>query len=426
MYFLSNLFQGIKKTLCALGLLSSSGIIIYGAVTVAGGTVLGWVAIGCGIACFIPSCFGVFESTKLLNDIKKEVENFKQQIKIFGDENEKFKLENETFKQNVESLEKTKQDIMQENTKLAVLADRQEQQAKNFDDLRQQYEVQVDKFKEQADTIDAQNKELLVENSALKETVRNIENLKEQLKTQNTSYQQSLERMKAHVDTIEQLKDQYLEQNDKFKSNIEDQKQQILQLTALSQDQQNQLLQLKHALDKSEEQAAALKTLVIQLRELYRNLALAGDAFKSFQETIGEDVSKLDTSAHNIESQVENMTNLMLKLNTKLLTSDFLRMDKNHDGRVTKDEFVEFMEDDQTYNVNDDPLDTNKDTNKSREVQIHDKIQQIPHSPASPITTRDITIEIPTESPETSQFASQSTSPETSSDTSDPLSNIDL
>lgn len=410
MYFLSKIFQGLKTTLCALGLLSSSAIIIYGAVTVSGGTILGWVAIGCGIACFIPSCFGVFESTKLLNDIRKEIENFKQQIKIFGEENEKFKLENAEFKQNVESLEKTKMDIMQENTKLAVLADRQEEQAKNFDGLRKQYEDQVTKFKEQADSMGAQNKELVFENCALKETVRNIENLKEQLKSQNTSYQQSLERMKSHVDTIEQLKDQYLEQNDKFKSNIEEQKQQILQLTAQTQEQQNQLLQLKHALDKSEQQAAALKTLVIQLRELYRNLALAGDAFKSFQETIGEDVGKLDNSAHTIETQVEHMTNLMLKLNTKLLSSDFLRMDKNHDGKVTKDEFIEFVEEEENQNNDgsNGAVDAVKDNDPLANADRAKDLKSM-NDPRTP-NSSGITVDKLAASPDT-------TSPGTSSDT---------
>jgi hypothetical protein len=73
-------------------------------------------------------------------------------------------------------------------------------------------------------------------------------------------------------------------------------------------------------------------------------LALAGDAFKSFQEVIGEDVGKLDNTAHSIETQVEHMTNLMLKLNSKLLAADFDRMDEDHDGKVSQDEFIDFME----------------------------------------------------------------------------------
>ena len=64
--------------------------------------------------------------------------------------------------------------------------------------------------------------------------------------------------------------------------------------------------------DKSEQQALALKALVIQLKELYRNLALAGDAFRSFEDTIGGDVDRLDTTTHTLE----NTGGLMLPLPT--------------------------------------------------------------------------------------------------------------
>ena len=343
MYFLSNAFRGFKSTLSFLGLLSSGGVIGYGGYTVAGGTGLGWVAVAMGILCMIPSLFGVFESTKLLNDIQKEIGNLKTQITAFEEENVKFQTQNEQLKENVYSLEEAKNRIIKENDKLSVLADRQEEQTRNLDAIRREYEDEVKKFKKEAEKYASHNNELSIENSTLKESISRIEKLKEDLKVQNGAYQQSLSRMKAHVETMEQLKAEYLKENEKLNKSLVEQKEQLTVLTGQTQEQQTQILQLKDALDKSEQQALALKALVLQLKELYRNLVLAGDAFKSFEETIGGDVSKLDDTTHTLEKTVENMTKMMDRLNTKLLEGDFAKLDKNGDGTITQDEFNEYF-----------------------------------------------------------------------------------
>ena len=108
MYFLTKIFQGVKTTLAALCLFVSSGIIVFGIITVTGGTLAGWAAIVGGVLCLIPSAFAVFESTKLLNDIRKEIDNFKSQIKVFEEQNAVFHTENDRLKTNVDDLEETK------------------------------------------------------------------------------------------------------------------------------------------------------------------------------------------------------------------------------------------------------------------------------------------------------------------------------
>lgn len=353
MYFISRAFQGIKSVICGLALLGSGGMIIYGAVIGVGGAVFGWVTMGVGIVCFIPAAFGVFESTKLLNDIRKEVENFKKQITAFEEQNAVYKQENGKLQENVNSLEHIKTEIMDENKKLSDLAERQTATVQQMDELKSQYEIEVEKFKSQSVKFTQQNQILIGENQELKETVGNIETIKEELKKQNGTYQQQLAQMDAHIKSVTQMQEQYMNETNRLEQSLIEERSQLELLTTQTQEQQKQIANLKNALDASEKQALALKALVIQLKELYRNLVLAGDAFKSFQDTIGGDVEKLDNSTNSLQNTVEQMTNLMVKLNTKLIQSDFDKMDKNDDGKISEEEFKEYIEKDtRTTNPN--------------------------------------------------------------------------
>jgi chromosome segregation ATPase len=350
MYFLTRIFQGIKTGLGILGLVASAGVIVFGVVTVVGGSALGYVAIACGVCVFIPSGFMLVDSQKILNDIKiefdkfkKQLKQFEEQVKEFKTETEKFKNENEQLHTNVVELEETKGLIQQENQKLIQITDENQKQLESLDSIKSKYEEIVQKLDKELKAQTAENQVYATENEELKNNIDELEDLKLQLKQENEHYQQGLERMKTHVETLETLKEQYITENDRLHNIMEEQTGQLSQLSEKNKEQEQQILHLKGALEKSEEQIVALKALVLQLKELYKNLVLAGDMFQDFQETIGQDVEQLDNTTSTLQTTVDLMTNMVDKLNKKLLSSDFKNMDQNQDGTITLDEFEKYI-----------------------------------------------------------------------------------
>lgn len=105
-YFASKFYNGFKTSVASLGTISSTAMIIYGAVTSGAG-----IYIVGGSIFLAESLFLLFDSSKVLADIKKEIDRLNTLLNVITEETSR-------LKQNVDDLTHVKTDIVAENQEL--------------------------------------------------------------------------------------------------------------------------------------------------------------------------------------------------------------------------------------------------------------------------------------------------------------------
>jgi chromosome segregation ATPase len=331
MYFLSSVYRIGKLIVAGIGLLAGGGVLIYGAVQA-----LPVYAIGGGLY-FVTSLLLVFDSSKVLQDIKKEINRLQGAIDTFKEENEKlakeriefeknnqtFSVNNENLKQQVTSLESAEKELEEENQKLAEQVRGVKTQLDRMDELKHQYE-------EENKTLQFLSAEYDLENEQLKQTAEKMAATQAVLKEENIKMNIMLDGVQAQLSAMERAKRQYEEENSKYRSLLQQNEEQI---------------------EKSEAQIDGMAGQIIKLRELHenskqliRNLVDAGDMFTNFSSTLGEDISKLDNVTGDISGAANDLNDTIKRLNLKLAHQQFAEADADGDGTVTKEEWDAFIE----------------------------------------------------------------------------------
>lgn len=305
MNFLSNVYRTIKIGVSGLtGVLGIAGI-VSGACFISGTG--GIVLITGGSICLAAGGFGLFDSISAHSAIMKDVKKLEENVNRFHDEN--ILLSN-----NVTSLETTKLEYVNQNKKLADSLKTSEQQIKKLSDLKVQYDEANNKYTQLL------NNEKL-EIAKLKNTIEELASLQIKIKKENEILKNCLIESEKQINELEAIKNTYIEENNK--------------LQHTNQENEKQLETLKIQVNK-------LKELYNNSKELLKNLALAGDLFTQFNNTISSNVVEIQDTAETLgktQDEFDSTLNEMKNLVERLKNTTFTDFDKNNDGIISKEEF---------------------------------------------------------------------------------------
>lgn len=331
MYFLSSIYRVGKLIIASVGLIAGGGVLIYGAVTSAP-----IFAVGGGLY-FVTSLLLVFDSSKVLQDIKKEIDRMQGAIDTFQAENEKlaaerveFEKNNQTFAENntqlkerVANLDRAERNLEEENRKLAEQVHAVNAQLERMDQLKTQYE-------EENKNLERLTANYGLENEELKHTAEKLAATQHHLREENTKLEVMLSGVKEQLTAMERAKRHYEEQNHNYKKLLEQNEEQLEESRAQIDGMANQIVKLRELHENS--------------KQLIRNLVDAGDMFTSFSTTLGEDISKLDNVTGDISGAAQDLNATIQRLNMQLEHKEFEEADVDGDGTITKDEWGTFVE----------------------------------------------------------------------------------
>lgn len=295
MYYLSKIYQGFKGFTAISGTTGSILAIVYGILTT-GGTVF---IIG-GSLCLVNSIFNLIEISKVNLDIRKQIGELKTSLRDFS-------RENAELHNNVKSLGKIKEDFVRENRQLQTTLDESAEQLErletlkdDYDDINQKLAAQLEEEKDNLIDLRGQNEEL---RSSLEEMMK----IRDQFASENKQLSDLLVNANVQINRIMEIKDQY-------------------------QEEINQLNQNNQVLSR---QMSKQAEIIEESKKLIHSLAQFGDQYSQFSSTIDTNLIKLDTTQTNLE----DTTNILNSLVSKLQTQTFNQLDIDQDGTVTKEEF---------------------------------------------------------------------------------------
>lgn len=315
MFFLTDIYRYIKLTAAGLGLGSGMGAIVYGAIIKGtGGTAL----IVLGSLAAANSLFNFFDSSKVFADLKKGVEDLKHEVSDF-------KQENIELKGNISNLNQAKEKFIEENLKYADMLEENELQLEQLNKVKED----VAKANKDLQAVVEQEKKTseiyIHENDRLRTSLNALEEAQQKYQTQNQKYQEMLEKTKKQLEELETAKKKYMEENQKLQENNEQNEEQINKLTG---------------------QVDKLHKLYNNSRELLKNLAEAGDLFQDFSQTIGQNVVRIEGTADDLSETQEKLAETLKAfetLNSKISASKFKDIDKDGDGRISKEEWQQHI-----------------------------------------------------------------------------------
>lgn len=340
MFFLTNAWRYLRMGTSAVGMLAGIGVIAFGAISaLPSSTAAGVFFIVAGGLEIVLGLFNFYDSSKVWAEMKQkfdelskmlekfsgDLETFKQENENLRSEREKFAEQNETLSSNVQNLTTTEKSFESENEKLKIIVEENKNQLLSVTQHSQELEEQLRQLKEQKDEYAKQNKEFSLQNTDLRGVVEKIKDTQRQLQLENATYRDIQTRLENQVRVLDGLKEDYKHQNEEMQLLIAE------QLNNLN-DAQSQIDTLKTQLDR-------FVGLYENMKALVKNLVAAGDMYKDFANTIGDDVSKLDVTATNVEGAVSDLMNIVNRLNTKMTEEDFKELDVDGDGTITKEEW---------------------------------------------------------------------------------------
>lgn len=299
MYFLSSTYRYTKLLMALSGGICSIGVIAVGILThaptilIIGGTI--WL---------IESVLLTLDSSKILADIKKQVNKLTTNV-------EHFRLENIELNDNVTKLSDLKNQFIEENKQLIKKLELTTTQLDKLNDLKQKYEKI--------------NANLNSENT-------NYHNLNEELTKQKEQFVIEIQNLKKLIDNnqkqmseLDKIKKEYSIENELLqKQNIQ---------------HAEQITKLKNQLDK-------LKQLYISSQELLKKLMDTGDIFSKVENqmtqnlgNINDIAKKLDTSNDRFDDQIEKLHTIT----NKMIDLKFEELDTDRDNYISKTEFENYF-----------------------------------------------------------------------------------
>lgn len=281
MYFISSIFQGAKTFLAVGGTVVSLLIIGYG--SAAGGGIV--YTIG-GSFYLISSLFHLYDSSKVIIDIKKEINNLSYQISFFANENK-------VLDQNIQELQNAKTVFIENSRK--------------YTETLKEYQKQINKLEEIQKKYTEQHSLLRTSNIELEHKIKELLQIREEYKAENEKLHNLYEKAQFELISLEESRKKYEIENAKLGEN-------------------NKYLN---------EQLVKIMELYNSTKKLLGELARIGDSYNEFSHNIDTNIVKLDSSIQSIDVISNQLTNLLTKMREKTF-NDF---DKNQDGVIDSSEF---------------------------------------------------------------------------------------
>lgn len=281
-YVIGKFYQSIKFIVATAGTGGSIAAIVWGS-AFSGGV----IPIVGGSLCLANSLFNYIEIGKVNFDIKKQLSDLTLRLTQFSQENTR-------LSDNVDSLAQLRDQFIKENNTLQATL---QKSAIHLD--------QLEKIKNEYDQVNTKlSTELHQENSSLGDNVAKIITLYNQ-------FAENLGQANTQLAKIEEIKASYEAQIGELKNSNA--------VMAKEIHEQNQL--------------------IIQSKRVIKTLAQFGDEYKSIATGLDTDLSKLDQTDANLEHTSLVLHNLVDELQNKT----FDEIDTNHDGMISREEFLAAM-----------------------------------------------------------------------------------
>lgn len=270
-YYISQGFTYLKTSIGGIGLLASTSMIIYG--SLASGA---WIYLTGGAIFMALSLFTLFDSSKVISDIKREIQKLRGNINDFQVENNILKNTNGNLQKNVDDLSNVKDKFICENKKLKDTVTMATSQLEMLDYLKEQYananKLLFENLKTEGDH--------LVAFANLETNLNYLVELKNSYVAENQKLQNLVHSTYTQIQSLKKLKENYLIENKKLS-------QELMDLSTNNS-------QLHEQVDYLNEQVTKLHDLYQDSKKLLLNLAVAGDMFNQFSTTIDTNMVKLE------------------------------------------------------------------------------------------------------------------------------------
>lgn len=220
------------------------------------------------------------------------------------------------------------------------------------------------------------------ENVSLHTNVISLNNIRDQFIKENKKLQDTIDEGIEHIGQLEKLKDEYDEINKKLSAQLEDNKDQIIEMTnenktlkmnvekiiQLHDKFSKENVTLKELLGQANEQISEITKIKIEyeeeMKKMYNNnekmneqirkqneiineskkliqsLAQFGDKYEQFSTSIDTNLIKIDNTNNNLDNTAKILKNLVNKLENQT----FEQLDNNNDGLISQEEFSEGLQ----------------------------------------------------------------------------------
>lgn len=330
MYALGNAWRIGKLALAGVGLVAGGGLVIYGSISA-----LPVYAVGGGLY-FLTSLLLVFDSSKVMQDIKRAVKSLEDDLETFKTENERlakareafqkqnalFVQSNDTLSRRVVKLRELECDLGERNQVLLTRIKEMQTQLHELHELKTRYE-------QNAQTLENQVRTLGTENAALRETAALLTQQRRELEEANARMQELVRQAEDDLRELTGVKAEYEQANRRYAELLAQARTQV-------EERDEQIRQQAIQVEK-------LRELHENSKQLIRNLVDAGDLFSDFAASLGGDLTRLNTATTDINQAVVDMNTTMQRLNAQLSEAHFREADADNDGVVTAAEWNAYM-----------------------------------------------------------------------------------
>jgi len=287
MYFIGKIYQSVKAVVALAGVSGSLIAIIVGVVS-SGGVIF---IVG-GSLCLANSLFNIIEIGKVNFDIKKQIKNLEDSIKDFV-------AQSNRLEHNIDAQAR-------ENSRLKNLVNKSEQHIEKLEDIQSQILATKDTLQKEVTGLHAENQNL---SSAL----NRLHGYYDQYAAENKQLHNTVEDLQLQVNILDKIKEDMVTENDSLHNNNE---------------------QLKTQITKQVE-------IIKESKNLIQNLAQFGDRYTAFEDTLGNDLIRLETTSNDLD----DTAGVLRKLVDKLKNETFNKLDLNNDGIITREEFYAGLDD---------------------------------------------------------------------------------
>lgn len=285
--------MAISGGICSIGVIAAGLLTHAPPVLIVGGTI--WL---------IESILLTLDSSKLLSDIKKQVNKLTTNV-------ERFRLENVELNDNLNKLSDLKNQFVEENKQLI--------------DKLKLTTVQLDKLNDLKLKYEKINSNLTSENSNYHKLNEELTKQKEQFTIEIRNLKELITSNQKQMCELDKIKKEYSIENELLqKQNIQ---------------HSEQITKLKNQLDK-------LKQLYISSQELLKKLMDTGDIFSKVENqmtqnlgNISDIAKKLDTSNDRFDDQIEKLH----AITNKMIDLKFEELDTDRDNYISKTEFENYF-----------------------------------------------------------------------------------
>jgi len=298
-YFLNRIYEWGRYGLLSLGGLLGTGSLVYGIFL--GTTPTGILFIVGGSIWILQSGLMLVDNRKLLQDIRREIDNLEMGIDAFN-------AENQQLKASVQGLDTLKEKYIKEIESLHQNLQTMECQVRGLNRLKASYEAQTEALTKGNERLEHNNNDL-----------------------------------KLNLDNLTTLKKDIQKENEELQGLLQEGEQQMLSLESIKQSYESENIALQSLIKQQDHDMTILRTQVHKLGELYENsrklmvnMAQASSVFDGFADSLNDGLVKIDKTEEGLADTLTGLNSFLGKLSK----ASFRLLDKDGNNQISQEEFA--------------------------------------------------------------------------------------